>query len=144
MAIKFTVKTVRLNVYIQSFPQSDDLDLHSRSQLRLKLDKCLTCTITAGHIAGQYLTYGIKIIRLPISVDKNKCMINTWFSTPIQPFIYLFMSTLIGQQIIYMPLALAETESIHMRHRRLSPKLEKEKKKKCNDFAPKHFFLRLV
>ena len=27
------------------FSQSDDLALHSRSQLRLKIDKCLTCTI---------------------------------------------------------------------------------------------------
>ena len=41
MLIKFAV---RLKVYI-FFPQFYDLDLHSRSQLRLKLDKCFTCTI---------------------------------------------------------------------------------------------------
>ena len=37
--IKFAVKIVRLNVYVL-FSQSDDLALHSRSQLRLKLDTC--------------------------------------------------------------------------------------------------------
>ena len=41
MPIKFAVKIVRLKVYI-IFPQSDNLDLHSRSQLRLKLDKTHT------------------------------------------------------------------------------------------------------
>ena len=45
-AIKFAVPIVRLKVYI-IFSQSDDLALHSRSQLHLKLDKCLTCTIIA-------------------------------------------------------------------------------------------------
>ena len=35
----FAVKIVRLNVYT-IFSQFDDLALHSRSQLRLKLDKC--------------------------------------------------------------------------------------------------------
>ena len=34
------------------FSQSDDLALYSRSQLRLKLDTCLTCTL----ISGQYLS----------------------------------------------------------------------------------------
>ena len=43
-AIKFAVHIVRLKVY-KIFFQSDDLALHSRSQLRLKLDQCLTCTI---------------------------------------------------------------------------------------------------
>ena len=36
MAITFAVKIVRLKVYI-IFSQSDDLDLHSRSKLRLRL-----------------------------------------------------------------------------------------------------------
>ena len=44
--IKFDVKIVRRKVLI-IFSQSDDLALHSRSQLCLKLDKCLTCTIIA-------------------------------------------------------------------------------------------------
>ena len=44
--IRFAVKIVRLKVYI-IFSQSDDPALHSRSQLRLKRDKCVTCTITA-------------------------------------------------------------------------------------------------
>ena len=39
MPIKFSVKIVRLKVYV-IFSQSDDLDLYSRSQLRLKLNKC--------------------------------------------------------------------------------------------------------
>ena len=46
MPIKFSVKIVRLNVYIIFYP-SNDLALHSRPQLRLKLNKCLTCTIIA-------------------------------------------------------------------------------------------------
>ena len=37
--IKFTVKIVRLEVYI-IISQSDDLALHLRSQLGLKLNKC--------------------------------------------------------------------------------------------------------
>ena len=56
--IKFAVKIARLkgennNNYI--IPQSDDLAFHSRSELRLKLDNCLTCTTS-----GQYLSYGIQ------------------------------------------------------------------------------------
>ena len=39
MPIAFTVKIVRLKVYICSY--SDDLDLHSRSQLHLNVGKCL-------------------------------------------------------------------------------------------------------
>ena len=41
----FTVKIVRLKIYI-ILSQSDDLDLHSRSQLGLKHDKFLTCLIS--------------------------------------------------------------------------------------------------
>ena len=37
--IKLAVKVVRLKVNV-TFSQSDDLALHSRSQLRLKLNKC--------------------------------------------------------------------------------------------------------
>ena len=37
--------------------QSDDLDLHFRSQLRLKLDFCLICRLIA---ISQYLIYGIQ------------------------------------------------------------------------------------
>ena len=37
--IKFAVKIVRLKVYI-IFSQSNDLALHPRSLLHLKLDKC--------------------------------------------------------------------------------------------------------
>ena len=41
MPFKFAVKIVRLKVYVYTiFSQSDDLALLSRSQLRLKLDKC--------------------------------------------------------------------------------------------------------
>ena len=36
--------------------QSDDLDFHSRSQMRLKLDYILTCT----HYLGHYLSYYIQ------------------------------------------------------------------------------------
>ena len=39
--IKFAVKIVRLKgLYFMIFLQSDDLTLHSRSQVRLKRDKC--------------------------------------------------------------------------------------------------------
>ena len=38
-SIRFAVKIVRLKVYT-IFSQSDDLALHSRSQLCLKLDRC--------------------------------------------------------------------------------------------------------
>ena len=44
--ITFAVKIVQLKVDI-IFSQSDDLALHSKSQLRLKLDKFATCTIIA-------------------------------------------------------------------------------------------------
>ena len=46
MPIQFAVKIVRLKVYI-IFSHSDDLALHSGSQLRLKLDKYQTGTIIA-------------------------------------------------------------------------------------------------
>ena len=42
----FAVKRVRLKV-CKICSQSDDLALYSRSQLRLKLHKCLTCTVIA-------------------------------------------------------------------------------------------------
>ena len=45
--IKFAVKIVRLKDYDIIFCKSSDLALHSRSQRRLKLDKCLTYTIIA-------------------------------------------------------------------------------------------------
>ena len=44
--IKFAVKIVRLKDYAIC-SQCEDLSLHSRSQLCLKLDKCYTCTIVA-------------------------------------------------------------------------------------------------
>ena len=46
MPFTYAVKIVRLKVYI-IFSQSNDHDLalHSRSQLRFKLDKLFTCTI---------------------------------------------------------------------------------------------------
>ena len=46
MPIKFTVKIVRLKIYL-IFSQTDDLTLHSRSQVRLKLGEffLITCTI---------------------------------------------------------------------------------------------------
>ena len=44
--IKFAVMIVWLKVYIIC-SQFDNLTLHSRSQLRLKLYNCLTCTIIA-------------------------------------------------------------------------------------------------
>ena len=52
------MKIVRLKVWI-SFSQSDDLAIHSRSQVRLKLDKCLTCTITAIS-RTVFISYGIQ------------------------------------------------------------------------------------
>ena len=45
MPTTFAAKIVRLKVYIITFCQSDDLALHSRSKLLLKLDNFLTCTI---------------------------------------------------------------------------------------------------
>ena len=42
LMIMFAVKVIRLEVH-KIFSQSDDLALHSRSQLRLKLDNFLTC-----------------------------------------------------------------------------------------------------
>ena len=44
--ITFAVKIVRLKSYLM-LSQSDDLALLSRLQVRLKLDKCLTCSIIA-------------------------------------------------------------------------------------------------
>ena len=46
MLIKFAVKIVRLKVYKFDHCQSNDLDLHSRSQVRLKRDYFLTCNIS--------------------------------------------------------------------------------------------------
>ena len=48
MPIKFAVKLVWLRVYI-FFSQSDDLNLHSRLQWHLKLDKCFTCNMIVIH-----------------------------------------------------------------------------------------------
>ena len=49
MFIKFAVNIVRRRVYTCIiFSQSDDIDLHSRSQRRLKLDYCITCAIIVG------------------------------------------------------------------------------------------------
>ena len=45
MPIMFAVKIVPLKFYI-TLSHSDDLALHPRSQLRLKFDKCKTCTIS--------------------------------------------------------------------------------------------------
>ena len=44
--ITFAVKIFRLKVYIIMY-RPDGHPLHSRSQLRLKLDKCLACTVIA-------------------------------------------------------------------------------------------------
>ena len=43
---KFAVKTVRLKVCNYDHCQSDDLDLHTRSQVRLKRDYVLTCNVS--------------------------------------------------------------------------------------------------
>ena len=43
MPMKFAVKTVRLKVYMA---MSDDLDLHSRSHVHLKLNYFLTCNVS--------------------------------------------------------------------------------------------------
>ena len=54
MPIKFAVKIVRLKVYM-TIAQSDVLDLHSRSQVRQKLDFFLTCNIQTwndGRLTG--------------------------------------------------------------------------------------------
>ena len=60
MPITFSEKIVRLKVYI-IFSQSDDLDLHSRSQLRLKLDTFLSCClIVIGYLGQYYVSYGIQ------------------------------------------------------------------------------------
>ena len=60
MPSTFAVKIDRLKVDI-IFSQSDDLDLHSRSQPRLRVAKCFTCTIIVTDIyLGQYLSHGIQ------------------------------------------------------------------------------------
>ena len=56
MPIKIVMRIVRLKVYI-IFSQSRDLYLHSRSQLRLKRDTVLTCTIIVVYLT--MLSYGI-------------------------------------------------------------------------------------
>ena len=64
MPIKFAVKTVRLESLYNSFSfsQSDDCDLalHSRSQLRLKRDNILTCTIIVISLALFFLSHDIQ------------------------------------------------------------------------------------
>ena len=54
--IKVAVKIIRLKVCI-IFSQSDDLDLHSRSQLLLKR-QCFNLYYNSNYL-GQYLSYGI-------------------------------------------------------------------------------------
>ena len=47
MPIRFVVKIVRLNVYVMtSASPTDDLDCHSRSQMRLKDNYFLTCNMS--------------------------------------------------------------------------------------------------
>ena len=59
MSITFAVKIVR-PTYCVIFSPSDDLALHPRSQLRLKRDKCFTCTIIAISRTVVSLSYGIQ------------------------------------------------------------------------------------
>ena len=56
MPITFAVKIVELKADLVC-AHSDHLDLHSRSQLRVKLDKCFTCTVIVIYL-GEYLSYG--------------------------------------------------------------------------------------
>ena len=58
MPIMFAVKMVRLKVYKKN-SQSDDLALHSRSQLRLKLD-IFNLYYNVNSYLRQYLSYGIQ------------------------------------------------------------------------------------
>ena len=44
MAIKLAMEIVQRTVYV-IFSQSDDINLHSRSQLHLKLDRFVNCPI---------------------------------------------------------------------------------------------------
>ena len=62
MLVKSAVKIVQLLF------QSDDLNLHSRSQLRLKLDKCLTCTIIVK-ILSNNIEANIMAFKLGMTVD---------------------------------------------------------------------------
>ena len=62
MPMKFAVKIVRLKVYNYDYCQSDDLDLHSRSQKRLKLllvfklqYLCQYFSYTFNNLAHRYL-----------------------------------------------------------------------------------------
>ena len=59
MPITFAVKTVRLKINIIC-SQSDELDLHSRSQLRLKVDKGFNVYLNRNNYIGTYLSYGIQ------------------------------------------------------------------------------------
>ena len=58
MPIEFAVKIVRLKLYI-IVSKSEDLALHSRSQLRLKLDNILNLYYNS-HISDRILSYGIQ------------------------------------------------------------------------------------
>ena len=59
MSIKYAVKILRLKVYV-IFLQSGDLNLQSRSQLRLKLGKKMFNLYYNSHYLGQYLRYDIQ------------------------------------------------------------------------------------
>ena len=71
MPIKFAVKTVRLKVYIIG-SQSDDLVLHPRSQLRLKLETSLTCTITAILCWTVFMAYLLMLILMTLTLIQGK------------------------------------------------------------------------
>ena len=71
MPITFALKIVRLTVYMSLIlSQLDDLNLHSRSQRRLKLDKHVICTINTFSDRSQYLSM---IFKLGMTVDL--CMV---------------------------------------------------------------------
>ena len=63
MPIKFAVKIVRLKIYNYDYCQSDDLDLHSRSQKRLKL-----LLVFNLQYLSQYFSYYIQQLGTPVLI----------------------------------------------------------------------------
>ena len=75
MPIKFAVNIVRLKVNIIC-SQSDDIDVHSRSQLRLKLDKFVTCSVM--------VIFSAMAFKLGMTVDLSMaCVMLRFISTAL-------------------------------------------------------------
>ena len=61
------VKIARPKVYIIFF-QFDDLNLHSRSQLRLKHDNSFTCTIIVIYRTLESMTYMLLLVPMTLTL----------------------------------------------------------------------------